>query len=83
MSPIVLENSSKEYQLKILSSELVTHETLRIIFELPSPEHRLGVKSGQHVYLIINVKNRKIRRKYTPLDLEDHKGTCEMVIKVK
>jgi NAD(P)H-flavin reductase len=83
MTEIALEDKKKRHQFKIIRKELITPDTLRVFFELPTPNHRLGVKSGQHVFLIANIDNEEIYRKYTPLNLEEHTGSFEMIIKVR
>jgi cytochrome-b5 reductase len=82
MSQIALSEAKKRYSFKLLTKELITHDTLRIVFELPSEQHRLGSKSGQHVFLIGKFNNEEVYRKYTPLDLEEHTGSFEIIIKV-
>ena len=83
MSQIALEDPKKAYQFKILNKELITHDTLRLTFELPSKNHLLGAKSGQHVFFLANIDYKEISRKYTPISLENEKGTFQFVIKVR
>ena len=79
---IALEDSKKSYQFKIISKELITHDTLKLKFELPSANHVLGAKCGQHVFFIASIENKDIIRKYTPISLENDKGYIEFAIKV-
>jgi NAD(P)H-flavin reductase len=83
MAKIALEDSKITNEFEILSKELVTHDTLRLKFALPSDDHLLGFSSGQHVLFIVNIGNKEISRKYTPISLENEKGTFEFVIKVR
>ena len=83
MSKIALEQSNKIYEFKILSKELINHDTIRFVFELPSQNHILGVKSGQHVFFIANINKNEVWRKYTPTSLENQTGKFETVIKVR
>jgi ferredoxin-NADP reductase len=83
MNKIALEHPKKIYEFKIIGKELITHDTIKFVFELPSKNHISGVKSGQHVFFIANIKNNEVWRKYTPISLENETGTFEIVIKVK
>ena len=69
MKKIALVDPKKRYSFKILSKEQVTHDTLKFVLksvELPSSEHQLGAKAGQHVFVI---GKDGTYRKYTPISL--------------
>lgn len=80
--PVTLADPKAIYKLKIKSRELITHDTVRFVIELPSPHHVLGTKPGQHFWVIAQIDGETVSRKYTPLDLIDHRGTFETVVKV-
>ena len=82
MSLVALQDANKQYDFKIATKKLLNHDTLLFGFELPSNEHTLGAKVGQHVFFKANIDNENVTRKYTPISLESSKGTCEFVIKV-
>ena len=81
-SKVTLADHNALYKLKVASTELINHDVVKYVVELPSKEHVLGTKSGQHFVLIETIKGEQVMRKYTPLDLEGHKGTFEMIIKI-
>ena len=83
MYKIALEHPNKVYQFKIIGIEKITHDTLKFIFELPSKNHVLGTRSGQHVFFVANINNNEVWRKYTPTSLENETGKFEIVIKVR
>lgn len=80
--PVTLADPKAVYRLRIKSRELITHDTVRFVIELPTPDHILGTKPGQHFWVIEQVNGESVSRKYTPLDLVDHRGTFETVVKV-
>lgn len=80
--PVTLADPKAIYKLKVKSREMITHDTVRFVIELPSAEHVLGTKPGQHFWVIEQVNGESVSRKYTPLDLVDHRGTFETVVKV-
>lgn len=82
MTQVTLADSSAIYNLRITSKELINHDVIRFVIELPSKEHILGTRSGQHFFMIGKIHGEDVWRKYTPLDLEDHKGSFEVVIKI-
>ena len=62
--------------------EIITHDTRRFRFELPSDEHSLGLPLGQHIYLSATINGELVIRPYTPTSCDDDKGYFELVIKV-
>ena len=44
---ITLVDPNTKYALKLIESEKVSHDTRRFRFELPSPQHVLGLPTGQ------------------------------------
>lgn len=79
---VTLADPKAVYKLKIREREMINHDTVRFVIDLPSSDHVLGCKSGQHFYVIETIDGESVWRKYTPLDLEDHRGTFETVVKV-
>ena len=79
---ITLADPKAIYKLRIKSREMINHDSVRFVVELPSSEHKLGTKSGQHFYVHETIDGETLARKYTPLDLEDHRGTFETIVKI-
>lgn len=60
----------------------MSHDTRRFRFELPSPDHVLGLPVGQHIYLSARIDGSLIIRPYTPTSSDEDKGFVELVVKV-
>jgi len=80
--PVTLQDSLTKYSLKLIEREVLSHDTRRFRFELPSNEHILGLPVGQHIYLSATVNGQLIVRPYTPVTSDDDKGYMDLVVKV-
>lgn len=81
-SPVTLEDRKVAVPLTLLARKTLTHDTDMFTFKLPTPEHVLGLPTGQHVHLQTEVDGKKLVRVYTPVSSDDDKGIMEMVIKL-
>lgn len=81
-TPKTLQDPSVKYPLKLVKKEEVSHDTRRFTFELPSPEHVLGLPVGQHIYLSARVDGQLVVRPYTPVTSDRTKGYMDLVVKV-
>lgn len=79
---ITLEDPNIKYALRLIDKEIVSHDTRRFRFALPSPAHILGLPIGQHIYLSARVDGHLVVRPYTPTSSDDDKGYVDLVIKV-
>uniref|UniRef100_A0A8C0AAZ6 NADH-cytochrome b5 reductase n=1 Tax=Bos mutus grunniens TaxID=30521 RepID=A0A8C0AAZ6_BOSMU len=79
---ITLENPDIKYPLRLIDKEVISHDTRRFRFALPSPEHILGLPVGQHIYLSARIDGNLVIRPYTPVSSDDDKGFVDLVIKV-
>lgn len=80
--PKTLEDPNKKYALKLIEKKIVSHDTRVFKFELPSPEHCLGLPIGQHIYLSAKVNGSLVVRPYTPVTSDDDLGYMELVVKI-
>lgn len=71
-----------KYPLKLIERHVISHDTRRFRFALPSPDHILGLPVGQHVYLSCRVNDQLVIRPYTPVTSDDDKGYFDLVAKV-
>lgn len=71
-----------KYPLKLIERHVISHDTRRFRFALPSPEHVLGLPVGQHVYLSARLNDQLVIRPYTPVTSDDDKGYFDVVAKV-
>uniref|UniRef100_A0A8C5DC96 NADH-cytochrome b5 reductase n=1 Tax=Gouania willdenowi TaxID=441366 RepID=A0A8C5DC96_GOUWI len=79
---ITLEDPSIKYALRLLDKEVISHDTRKFRFALPSAEHVLGLPIGQHIYLSAKVDGKLVVRPYTPVSSDDDKGFVDLVVKI-
>ncbi|KAF7658055.1 hypothetical protein LDENG_00018160 [Lucifuga dentata] len=79
---ITLEDPNIKYALRLIDKQIVSHDTRRFQFALPSPEHVLGLPVGQHIYLSAKIDGKLVVRPYTPVSSDDDKGYVVLVVKV-
>ncbi|EAW73271.1 cytochrome b5 reductase 3 [Homo sapiens] len=79
---ITLESPDIKYPLRLIDREIISHDTRRFRFALPSPQHILGLPVGQHIYLSARIDGNLVVRPYTPISSDDDKGFVDLVIKV-
>mmetsp|Transcript_41854 Transcript_41854/g.47561 ORF Transcript_41854/g.47561 Transcript_41854/m.47561 type:complete len:304 (+) Transcript_41854:145-1056(+) len=74
-------NEFKKYPL--IDKKIISHDTRRFTFALPSPNHKLGLPIGQHMTLMFKDKDgRMVQRSYTPVTGDETLGKVSLVIKV-
>ncbi|KAG1666334.1 NADH-cytochrome b5 reductase 3 [Nymphon striatum] len=81
-SPVTLQNPEVKYQLELIDKQIVSHDTRKFRFKLPTPDHILGLPVGQHIYLSTRILGKLVIRPYTPVTSDDDHGYMELVIKV-
>ncbi|XP_075458931.1 NADH-cytochrome b5 reductase 3 [Ascaphus truei] len=79
---ITLESADIKYPLRLIDKEVVSHDTRRFRFALPSPGHILGLPIGQHLYLSARIDENLVVRPYTPVSSDDDKGFVDLVVKI-
>lgn len=67
--------------LPLVKKELVSPNTYRFVFELPTPSTVLGLPIGQHVAITAVVNGQSVTRSYTPVSNNADLGVLELVIK--
>jgi cytochrome-b5 reductase len=81
-APVTLKASTLKYPLKLVDKEVISHDTRKFRFALPSEDHILGLPVGQHIYLTARIDGQLVIRPYTPVSSDDDKGYMDLVIKV-
>nr|CAG4644227.1 EOG090X0BKI [Lepidurus arcticus] len=81
-NPVALQDPKTKYPLKLIEKHVISHDTRRFRFALPSSEHVLGLPVGQHVYLSARIGGQLVIRPYTPVTSDDDKGYMDLVVKV-
>ena len=79
---ILLEDPVLKYTLPLIKKDIISHDTRRFRFGLPTPEHVLGLPIGQHVHLTAKINDEVVIRAYTPVSSDDDKGYVDLVVKV-
>ena len=79
---ITLEDPNVKYSLKLVEKQVISHDTRRFVFELPSPNHILGLPVGQHIYLSAKINGSLVVRPYTPVTSDEDLGHMDLVVKV-
>ncbi len=79
---LCFSDPNSKYPLKLIDRKVLSHDTRRFRFELPSSEHVLGLPIGQHIYLSARVDGQLVVRPYTPTSSDEDKGHMDLVIKV-
>lgn len=79
---ITLVDPNTKYALKLIENLKVSHDTRRFRFELPSPQHVLGLPTGQHIYLTSRIDGQLVVRPYTPTSSDEDEGFMDLVVKV-
>ncbi|XP_078276767.1 NADH-cytochrome b5 reductase 1-like [Rhinoraja longicauda] len=79
---ITLQDPNEKYPLRLIDKEVVSHDTRRFRFALPSAGHILGLPVGKHVYLSARIDGNIVVRPYTPVTSDDDKGYVDLVVKI-
>lgn len=77
-----LVDPTAKVSLKLVEKEVISHDTRRFRFALPSPQHVLGLPIGQHIFLSASINDETIIRSYTPITSDDDYGYMDLVVKV-
>lgn len=80
--PVLLKDPAIKYPLRLVDKEIISHDTRRFRFALPTPRHILGLPVGQHIYLSATIDGNLVVRPYTPVTSDDNKGYVDLVVKV-
>mmetsp|Transcript_22418 Transcript_22418/g.21556 ORF Transcript_22418/g.21556 Transcript_22418/m.21556 type:complete len:315 (-) Transcript_22418:88-1032(-) len=68
---------------KLVKKDILSHDTRRFTFALPSPTSKLGLPVGQHISFRFKDKDGKNhQRSYTPVTGDETLGSVSFVIKV-
>ncbi|XP_078046670.1 NADH-cytochrome b5 reductase 3 isoform X1 [Augochlora pura] len=81
-SSILLVDPVVKYSLPLIQKEILSHDTRKFRFGLPTPDHILGLPIGQHVHLTAKIDGEVVIRSYTPVSSDDDHGFVDLVIKV-
>jgi len=78
-----LVSRDQKYSLKLIKRTEISPDTRIFRFELPSPDHVLGLPTGKHVNLSARIDGKLCIRSYTPVSSDQtDKGYVDFIIKV-
>lgn len=80
-APVAL-NPKKWLQFELIERTEVSKDTRLFRFKLPSPEHKLGLPVGYHMFIQAPVDGKTVMRAYTPVSSDDELGEFTLCIKV-
>lgn len=66
---------------KVTKIEPVTHDTKRVVFSLPTPEHEMGIIVASCILAKAEVDGNVVVRPYTPTSTNAERGVLELVVK--
>mmetsp|Transcript_31111 Transcript_31111/g.69120 ORF Transcript_31111/g.69120 Transcript_31111/m.69120 type:complete len:849 (+) Transcript_31111:85-2631(+) len=79
---LVALNPREKISLRMTERIEVSPNSRIYRFALPSPEHKLGLPCGKHLFVYANVNGESVMRAYTPISSDDDKGKLDLLIKV-
>lgn len=77
-----LINPDEKVALPLLEKEIISHDTRKFRFKLPSEKHVLGLPIGKHLYVSAKINGELVSRAYTPVSSDEDFGFVDLVIKV-
>ncbi|XP_018400866.1 PREDICTED: NADH-cytochrome b5 reductase 3 isoform X1 [Cyphomyrmex costatus] len=80
--PVLLVDPVVKYSLPLIQKDIISHDTRKFRFGLPTPSHVLGLPIGQHIHLTAKIGEEVVIRSYTPVSSDDDRGYVDLVIKV-
>lgn len=82
LDTMVALNPKKKIKLPLIERIVLSRNSRIFRFALPSPERRLGLPVGKHVFVYAHVNGEMVLRAYTPTSSDDDKGVLDLLIKV-
>ncbi|CDF34669.1 unnamed protein product [Chondrus crispus] len=75
-------NPKKWTEFELIEKIEVSHDTRLFKFKLQTPEHRLGLPIGYHMFIQAIIDGNMVMRAYTPVSSDDDLGHFTLCIKV-
>lgn len=79
---LVALNPKKWIDFELAEKVEISHDTRLFKFKLQSPEHRLGLPVGYHMFTRATINDKMVMRAYTPVSSDDDTGYFTLCIKV-
>ncbi|PNH10814.1 Nitrate reductase [NADH] [Tetrabaena socialis] len=79
---LVVLGGRQKVKLPLVERIELNSNTRIFRFGLPSPEHRIGLPVGKHVFVYASINGENVMRAYTPISGDEELGRLDMLIKV-
>lgn len=79
---LVALNTRQKLAVPLIEKEVLSHDSRRFRFELPSKDHKLGLPIGKHFFASGRWNGEFVMRPYTPVTGDEVSGYVDLVIKV-
>ncbi|KXZ49738.1 hypothetical protein GPECTOR_20NIT1 [Gonium pectorale] len=80
--PLVVLAPRSKVKLPLVERIELNRNTRIFRFGLPSPQHRIGLPVGKHVFVYATINGENVLRAYTPISGDEELGRLDMLIKV-
>jgi nitrate reductase (NAD(P)H) len=82
VSTIALANPREKVKCRLVDKKSLSYNVRLFRFSLPSPDQKLGLPVGKHVYVCASIGGKLCMRAYTPTSPVDEVGHIELLIKI-
>lgn len=79
---LVALNTRQKLAVPLIEKEVLSHDSRRFRFELPTKDHKLGLPIGKHFFVSGRWQGEFVMRPYTPVTGDEVSGYVDLVIKV-
>lgn len=76
-------NTRQKLAVPLIEKEVLSHDSRRFRFELPTKDHKLGLPIGKHFFASGRWNGDFVMRPYTPVTGDEVSGYVDLVIKVR
>jgi len=76
------DNKDDKWEVKLKEKYVISPDTRKFRFTLPTEKHVLGLPIGQHILFVAQVDGEPVFRPYSPVSDDDCVGYFDVVIKV-
>jgi len=82
VSAVALANPREKARCRLVDKKSLSYNVRLFRFALPSPDQKLGLPVGRHVYVCASIAGKLCMRAYTPTSSVDEVGHIELLIKI-
>nr|ACN33492.1 unknown [Zea mays] len=81
-STVALSNPREKVRCRLVDKKSLSYNVRLFRFALPSPDQKLGLPVGRHVYVCASIGGKLCMRAYTPTSPVDEVGHVDLLIKI-